>query len=77
MERVLRALITSSAIALCLVVIAPSQARAPETATNPERNEQELSQRADALIAEMTPAEKAAQVQTIFVIPAPGREKET
>jgi beta-glucosidase len=74
MERVLRALITSSAIALCLVVIAPSQAQASETATNPQGNEQELNQRADALIAEMTPAEKAAQVQTIFVIPAPGRE---
>ncbi len=74
MARVLKGLITSSAIALCLVAIAPSQARAPESATNPEGNEQELNQRADALIAEMTPAEKAAQVQTIFVIPAPGRE---
>lgn len=74
MGRLYRALISSSGLVLCLLATGPSEAHKSENDPQLDANEQALSLRADTLIAKMTPAEKAAQVQTIFVIPAPGRE---
>jgi beta-glucosidase len=72
-QRMRRKTIEASVVTAALILAA----LAPSAATSAEDNgsDQAIRARADALIAQMTPEEKAAQIVTYFVMPLPGMEK--